>query len=65
MFDAESIRSGLRQAHPEVFHALEQAREGSMALHSNVPPCIAAVRILEPSTLSERNRWHYPACLLL
>ena len=65
MIDSDSIKSGLRQAHPQVFQALEQAREGSTSLRSNVPPCIAAVRILKHFTISERHPWHRPACLLL
>ena len=55
MFDSESIKSGLRQAHPQVFHALEQAREGSTSLRSSVPPCIAAVSILKHFAISERH----------
>ena len=64
-FDAESIKCSLREAHPQIFQALEQAREGSTILHSSVPACVAAVSILKQSTqlsLSNTPGTALPAC---
>ena len=41
----EGAQGRLREAHPEVFEALELPKERQEALHSNVPACIEAVRV--------------------
>lgn len=45
-FDASAAQSRLREAHPEVFEALDLPKDRRDALHSNVPPCIEAVRVI-------------------
>ena len=45
MLDAALTQSRLREAHPEVFAALDLPKERQDALHSNVPSCIEAVSL--------------------